>query len=54
METVYLLSKGINAVVMTLAAFPFFFWVRRLSTSAWALVATGLLLVLPAFTYRAC
>ena len=51
MERVYFLAKGINAFVMTLAAFPFFFWVRRLSSSAWALVATGLLLVLPAFNY---
>ena len=51
METVYFLAKGINAFVMTLAAFPFFFWVRRLSTSAWALVSTGLLLLLPAFNY---
>ena len=51
METVYFLAKGINALVMTVAAVPFFFWVRRLSTSAWALVATGLLLVLPAFNY---
>ena len=51
METVYFLAKGINSLVMTLAAVPFFFWVRRLSTSAWALVATALLLVLPAFNY---
>ena len=51
METVYFLAKGINALVMTSAALPFFFWVRRLSTSAWALVATGILLTLPAFDY---
>ena len=51
METVYFLAKSINAVVMTLAAIPFFFWVRRLSSSAWALAATVLLLVLPAFDY---
>jgi hypothetical protein len=51
METVYFLAKAINAIVMTLAAIPFFFWVRRLSSSAWALAATVLLLVLPAFDY---
>ena len=51
METVYFLAKGINALVMTSAALPFFFWVRRLSTPVWALASTGLLLTLPAFDY---
>jgi len=51
METTYFLAKAINSVVMTLAAVPMFFWAKRLSSPAWALVATALLLVMPAFDY---
>jgi hypothetical protein len=51
METAYGLAKSINAVVMTLTAIPFFLWARRLSNPGYALGATALLLVLPAFDY---
>ena len=51
METTYFLAKAINSVVMTLAAVPMFFWAKRLSSPAWALVATALLLVMPVFVY---
>ncbi len=53
METAYGLAKAINALVMTLAAIPFFFWARRVSSPLYALVATALLLLLPAFDYTA-
>jgi len=53
METAYGLAKAINALVMTLAAIPFFLWARRVSSPLYALVATGLLLLLPAFDYTA-
>jgi hypothetical protein len=51
METTYFLAKAINSVVMTLAAVPMFFWAKRLSSPAWALVATALLLLMPGFDY---
>jgi hypothetical protein len=53
MDTAYGLAKTINACVMTLAAIPFFFWARRISSPLYALVATALLLLLPAFDYTA-
>jgi hypothetical protein len=53
MQTAYDLAKTINAGVMTLAALPFFFWARRLSSPLYALGATALLLMLPAFNYTA-
>jgi hypothetical protein len=53
MATAYGLAKTINAVVMSLAAIPFFFWARRLSSTLYAFVATAVLLVLPAFDYTA-
>jgi hypothetical protein len=51
METTYGLAKAINASVMTLAALPFYFWARRLSAPPYALGATALFLLLPAFNY---
>ena len=51
METTYFLAKAINSIVMTLAAVPMYFWAKRLAGPVWALVATALLLVLPAFDY---
>jgi hypothetical protein len=51
METAYGLAKAINASLMTLAALPFYFWARRLSSPSYALGATALFLVLPAFDY---
>jgi hypothetical protein len=51
MDTAYGLAKTINATVMTLAAIPLFFWAKRVSSPLYALGATALLLVLPAFDY---
>jgi hypothetical protein len=53
MDTAYGLAKAINASVMTLAAIPFFFWARRVSSPLYALVGTALLLLLSAFDYTA-
>ena len=53
MQTAYDFAKAINASVMTLAAIPFFFWAKRLSSPLYALAATALLLLLPAFDYTA-
>ncbi len=49
--TAYGLAKVINALLMTLAAVPMFFWARRLVRPELALCALGLVLVLPAGSY---
>src|SRR5262245_29164383 len=49
--TAYPLAKVFNVLLMTLAAVPFFLWARRLVTPAFALVATLLMLLLPALLY---
>jgi hypothetical protein len=51
MTTTFTLVKGVNTVVMSLAAFPIYFWTRRLVSQWWALLAAGLTLLLPAFLY---
>ena len=53
METAFAAAKGINTVLMTLACVPLYFWARRFLSEGWALVAAGLLLLLPAFAYTA-
>ena len=50
-ETAFAIAKGINTVLMTVAAFPLYLWARRLVSPAWALAAAGLLLLMPAFAY---
>ncbi|HEY7003488.1 MAG TPA: hypothetical protein VH281_04350 [Gaiellaceae bacterium] len=49
--TAYGIAKGLNAVLMTLAAVPFWFWARRLMPAVHAFVALVLFLLLPAFIY---
>jgi hypothetical protein len=51
MHTTYSLAKGINAVLMTLAALPVYFWGIRFAPRRYALVAVGLTLLLPSFFY---
>jgi hypothetical protein len=49
--TAYPLAKVFNVLLMTLAAVPFFLWARRLVSPVFALVATLLVLLLPALLY---
>lgn len=49
--TAYGIAKALNAILMSLAAIPFWFWARRLMPSGHALVALVLFLLLPAFVY---
>src|SRR5689334_14432455 len=49
--TAYALTKVLNVLMMTLAAIPFFIWARRLVRPGSALVATLLVLLLPALLY---
>jgi hypothetical protein len=49
--TAYALAKALNVLLMTLAAIPFFLWARRLVRPGFALVATLLVLLLPALLY---
>ena len=49
--TAYPLAKVFNVLLMTLAAVPFFLWARRLVSPISALVATLLVLLLPALLY---
>jgi hypothetical protein len=50
-DTAYTLTKAINVGLMTLAAVPVFFWARRIASPAYGLMATGLVLAMPAFVY---
>jgi hypothetical protein len=47
----YGLAKVINALLVTLAAVPMYFWARRLARPALALCALALVLLLPAGSY---
>src|SRR5262245_1852190 len=49
--TAYPVAKVLNVVMMTLGAIPFFLWARRLVQPVLALVATLLVLLLPALLY---
>ena len=51
MEDTYGLAHGINAVLMVLAAVPVYFWGKRLMPNAYALVAAGLVLLMPSLIY---
>jgi hypothetical protein len=50
-STAYHAAKAINVVLMTLTAVVVFFWARRLVPVASALVAAGLVLLMPTFVY---
>lgn len=49
MESTFEAAKAINVVLMSLTAIPVYLWARRLMSGAYALVAAGLTLLLPAF-----
>jgi hypothetical protein len=49
--TAFAVAKVLNVLLMTLAAIPFFLWARRLVRPVLALVATLLVLLLPALLY---
>ena len=49
MEGTFEVAKTINVVLMSIAAVPVYLWGRRLMPGAYALIAAGLTLLLPAF-----
>jgi hypothetical protein len=49
--TAYAIAKSLNAVLMSLAAVPYYLWARKLTPRPHALAALGLFLLLPAFVY---
>ena len=51
MATTYTVAKTINVVLMTVALIPVYFWSRRLMRPVYAVVATALVALLPAFVY---
>ena len=54
METVHALAQFINVLVMSLAAVVVFLWGRRLMPAGWALLAAGLVLIMPTSSTPAC
>jgi hypothetical protein len=51
MQTTYELTKASNALMMSLAAVPVYFWARRLVSFGWSVVAAVLVLCMPAFAF---
>jgi len=51
MDATYGIAKTLNAVIMSLAAVPVYFWARRLVSPPLSLLAAVLTLLLPAFVY---
>ena len=51
MATTYTLAKTINVILMTAALIPVYFWSRRLMRQVYAVVATALVALLPAYVY---
>ena len=51
MTTTYTLVKTINVVLMTIALIPVYLWSLRLMRPVYAVVATALVALLPAFVY---
>ncbi|HEY7732047.1 MAG TPA: glycosyltransferase family 39 protein [Gaiellaceae bacterium] len=51
METTYELAKAINVVLMSCSAVVVFFWTRRLASTVYAVIAGGLVLLMPTFAY---
>ena len=49
--TSYEIAKAINVVLMTLSALIVFLWLRRVVARRYALVAAGLVLLMPTFVY---
>jgi hypothetical protein len=50
-ETAYNLARVVNVIVMVLGAVLVYFWGRRVMASGYALLAAGLVLLMPSFTY---
>jgi hypothetical protein len=50
-HTSYMLTKAINAALMTAGAIPLFLWGRKLAAPIWALFAVVLYLAMPDFAY---
>jgi hypothetical protein len=50
-DTAYTLTKAINVGLMTAAAVPVFFWARRIASPGYGLLATALVLAMPAYVY---
>ncbi len=50
-ETAYGLARFINVLVMSLAAVVVYLWGKRLMSTGWALLAAGLVLLMPTFIY---
>ncbi len=51
LERGYALLKGLQALVMSLAAVPVYLWGRSLMSHPWALLATALTLAIPGLAY---
>ena len=51
MQTTFELTKATNALLMSLAAVPVYFWARRLVSFGWSIVAAVLVLCMPAFAF---
>ena len=51
METSYELARAINVLRMVLAAVPVYLWGRRMMSSAYAALASALVLVMPSLLY---
>jgi hypothetical protein len=51
METAYGLARFINVVVMSLTAVVVYVWGKRLMSTGWAVLAAGLVLLMPTFIY---
>jgi hypothetical protein len=49
--TAYAATKAINVGLMTTAAIPVFFWARRVTSPPYAVLATALVLAMPAYIY---
>jgi hypothetical protein len=49
--TAYEMARAINVVLMTMSALVAFLWARRLVSTRYALVAGGLVLLMPTFAY---
>jgi hypothetical protein len=50
-KTSYEIAKAINVVLITMTAVVAFFWTKRLAPTRYALVAAGLVLLMPTFEY---
>ena len=52
MHTTFEFAKAMNVVAMSLAGVPAYLWARRFASPPWAVVATLLVLLIPAFAFN--